>query len=233
MKRTRKFWTDRALWRLIALYPDSTGPELERRLGHTLASIYGMAGKLGLEKSAAHLSSIPHRTGMITAGAPFRYPKGHAPANKGLRRPGYAPGRMRETMFKKGHLPANSDPDFYVIGALRVNADGYIDMRVSFEQGALGWRALHRILWEDAHGPVPKGFALTFKNGDKLDVDLDNLVLISRADLCRRNSIHNLPAPLVGAINMLGQLKRRIREKQDGRSAQSPVRHPRGAARQG
>jgi hypothetical protein len=226
MKRTRKFWTDRDLWRLIALYPDATIVQLVRRLGHTAASIYGMSWKLGLEKSPEHLSSIPHRTGMIAAGVPFRYPKGHVPANKGLRRPGYAPGRMRETMFKKGQFPVNRDPDFYVLGALRVNTDGYIDMRISFDKGALGWRALHRILWEDAHGAVPKGFAVRFKNGDQLDVELDNLELVSRADLCRRNSFHHLPAPLKGAIHILGQLKRRIREKQDGRSAQSPVRHP-------
>jgi hypothetical protein len=225
MKRTRKFWTDRDLWRLIALYPDSTGPELERRLGRTKEAIYGMSQKLGLEKSAEHLSSIPHRTGMISAGAPFRYPRGHIPANKGLRRPGYAPGRMRETMFKKGHFPANRDPDFYVPGALRVNTDGYIDMRTSFGKGGTGWTPLHRVLWEDAHGPVPRGFAVTFKDGDALNVELQNLQLISRAELMKRNSIHNLPHALKSTINVLGQLKRRIREKQDRRSAQSPVRH--------
>ena len=130
-----------------------------------------------------------------------------------------------ETRFKKGHFPANRDPDFYVIGALRINTDGYIDMRTSFEPGARGWTALHRVLWEDAHGPVRKGFCLRFRDRDSLNVELTNLELISRKDNMLRNTVHNLPAPLVGAINMLGQLKRRIREKQDGRSAQSPVRH--------
>jgi hypothetical protein len=225
VKRTRKFWTDRELWRLIAFYPDMTAGELARRLGRTTTSLNAMAGNFGLEKTAEHLSSIPHRTGMVAAGVPHRYPKGHVPANKGLRRPGYSRGRMRETMFRKGHFPANRDPDFYVLGALRVNTDGYIDMRISFDKGGMGWRGLHRILWQDAHGPIPKGFKLRFKNGDKLDVELANLELISNADAMRRNSVHHLPAPLVGAIQMLGQLKRRIREKQDRRSTQPPVRH--------
>lgn len=225
MKRTRKLWTPEEIWRLIAFHADATDMELARRFGRTLSSIQGMATTLGLEKSAAHLSSLPHRSGCVKAGSVFRYPKGHVPANKGLRRPGYAPGRMRETQFRKGGFPANRDPDFYVPGALRVNTDGYIDMRVSFDKGALGWQALHRILWEDAHGLVPGGVALRFKDGDRLNVDLGNLELISRADLLKRNSIHNFPPVLRSTINVLGQLKRRIREKQDGRSAQSPVRH--------
>jgi len=98
-------------------------------------------------------------------------------------------------------------------------------MRTSFAKGAHGWTTLHRILWEDARGPIPKGLKLRFKDGDKLNVELGNLELISHGDLLRRNSIHNFPPVLRSTINVLGQLKRRIREKQDGRSAQSPVRH--------
>jgi hypothetical protein len=74
--------------------------------------------------------------------------------------------------------------------------------------------ALHVILWEDANGPVPPGFALCFKDRDKLNVELANLELISRADLCRRNSIHTLPPAIKGAITALGALKRRIRREE-------------------
>jgi hypothetical protein len=140
---------------------------------------------------------------------------------------------MKETQFKKGQFPVNRDPDFYVIGALRVNADGYIDMRISFEHGALGWKALHTILWEDANGPVPPGYALFFKDRDKLNVDLENLELITRADLCRRNSIHNLPPQLKKTIYALGALHRRIhREEQNRGLAQSPLRNARRPSRQ-
>ena len=37
--------------------------------------------------------------------------------------------------------------------------------------------------------------------------------LITRAELCRRNSIHNLPAPLKQTIQLLGALKRQIRKR--------------------
>jgi hypothetical protein len=97
-------------------------------------------------------------------------------------------------------------------------------MRVSFEPGAKGWRALHRILWEDAHGPVPGGYIVAFKDGDRLNVELRNLKLISFENNMRRNTIHNFPKPLVTTIQLLGALKRtlnrrRRHEEQNRRSA--------------
>jgi hypothetical protein len=204
------------------LYPHLRTDDVARILGRSKTAVYGMAGKLGLSKSAAYNASpISGRMvkGFAPYGVPHRFPKGHVPANKGLRRPGWYSGRMRETQFKKGQFPVNRDPDFYVIGALRVNPGGYIDMRVSFDKGAMGWRGLHLILWEDAYGPVPKGHCLRFRDGDRLNVCLENLELIRRGENMRRNSIHNLPESLKSTINLLGQLKRRINEKQSGRSA--------------
>ena len=221
---------------LRTLYPHLRSDEVARILGRSRSAIYGRAKILCLTKSEAYnLSALSGRMvkGYAPYGAAYRFKQGQAPANKGLRRPGWHAGRMRETQFKKGQTPANKDPDFYVIGALRVNSDGYIDMRVSFAKGAMGWRALHRILWEDAHGPIAKGHVLVFKDRDTLNVCLENLELITRAEHCLRNSIHNLPKPLKHSIQLLGQLKRRIREKQDRGSARPPVRDAGGTAGQG
>lgn len=224
-RRRRKLWSDGEIWRFIAFYPDRGNADLARLFGCTVGAANAMGGVLGLKKDPAYLSSIPHKTGMVEAGAKHRFPRGHVPMNKGLRRPGWFSGRMRETQFKKGQFPFNRDPDFYVLGALRVNADGYIDIRMSFEQGANGWRALHRVLWEDRYGLIPKGCLVAFKDRDRLNVWYDNFELITRQESMRRNSIHNLPQPLRSTINVLGQLKRKIREKQDRGPAQSPVRH--------
>ncbi len=222
-------WSPASIARLRELYPDTPAEKIAGLLKRPTYSIYGKAFALGLEKSAAGRAAAGFQKGS-KVGAAYRFPKGHVPANKGLRRPGWHAGRMRETQFKKGQFPFNHDPDFYVIGALRVNSDGYIEMRTSFAPGALGWRALHRILWEDEHGPIQPGYCLRFKDRDPLNVCLGNLELISRGDLMRRNSIYNLPAPLKLTIHALGQLKRRIREKQNGRPAQPPVRDARSVA---
>lgn len=211
---------------LRTLYPHIRSVDVSRILGRPLPSIYQRAARLGIKKSVAFRSSTlsgRNVKGHAPHGTRTRFQKGHAPANKGLRRPGWAPGRMAETQFKKGHFPVNRDPDYYVIGALRVNADGYIDMRISFEPGAKGWRGLHLILWEDANGPIPKSHYLRFKDGDALNVELDNLMLVSRAENMRANSIRRYPKPLRSAIVALGQFKRRTREEQDRRLAKSSV----------
>lgn len=219
----RRFWTVREIALVRELYPHKPTAEIAQQLDRTIEKVYARAAKLGLRKTAEYLASPDAcrlRRG-DNVGTAFRFGRGHVPANKGLRRPGYAPGRMKETQFKKGQISPRWDPELYCIGALRINTDGYVDMKVCNAPGALAWRALHVMLWEDAHGPVPPGYALYFKDRDKLNVDVPNLELISRADLCRRNSVHNLPPELKGAITALGALKRRIRrsEKQDRRSA--------------
>ena len=219
-----KPWTDAEIWRFIALYPDMDNTKLARKFRRTTFSINAAAGVLGVHKSAKYCANLAWRSRLPIVGRPYRFPKGHVPANKGLRRPGWFAGRMRETQFRKGQFPFNRDPDFYVLGALRVNTDGYIDIRVSFEKGARGWRPLHRVLWEDRHGPVPPGHIVLFKDRDRLNVELRNLKLLSRADNMRRNTVHNLPKPLASTIQLLGALKRtlnrrRRNEKQDRRSA--------------
>lgn len=214
-KRKRRLWTGAELAILHARYADMSTLKLAAMLKRPPHSVYNRAAADGLCKSAAYRAS-PEACRLRRGddvGAAYRFTKGHVPANKGLRRPGYARGRMRQTQFKKGGFPVNRDPDYYVIGALRINTDGYIDMRTSFAKGAKGWTGLHRVLWQDARGPIPKGYALVFKDGDQLNVELGNLELITRRELMRRNSVHNLPAPLASTIQLLGQLKRRINER--------------------
>jgi len=223
--KPRRFWTRAEEQLLKQLYPLTPMPKLKRRFRSDSGRIYAKASQLGLHRSPAFFANAKAsgRFDKLTkSGVRHRFPKGHVPANKGVKRPpGWAPGRMRETQFKKGHFPANRDPDYYVLGALRINADGYIDMRVSFEPGAKGWRTLHRILWEDAHGPVPPKHCLIFKDGDRLNVELANLVLISQRDNMRRNSVHNLPKELAQVLQLNGALKRKINRRLQGAGDQS------------
>jgi hypothetical protein len=217
-RSARRRWTAAQIKKLRTLYPGHYTRDVARRLRMKINRVNAKASQLGLRKNTAFRKRELDRQArrLRAAGSAYRFPKGHVPANKGLRRPGWAPGRMRETQFKKGQFPFNRDPEFYVLGALRVNTDGYIDMRISFDKGALGWKPLHRILWEDARGAVPKKHCLRFIDGDKLNVCLENIELIHRGDNMRRNSMHNMPKPLKDTIRALGQLKRRIRERRDG-----------------
>jgi hypothetical protein len=237
-------WSAKDRKLLRKLYPDSSSSHLVEVFKRPIGKIYAQANKLGLGKSAtfhANAKLSGRFDKLSRAGAEFRYPKGHVPANKGLRRPGYAPGRMASTQFKKGQKPHTYR---FKIGDTRVNTDGYIDQKISEDKiGASNWRALHRAIWEEAHGPVPPGHIVIFKDGNKLNCVLENLELVTLADNLRRNSIwKKLPKELASIVMLRAKIQRQI-NKRDPRAkeqtherrkaARRALRHALRAARQG
>lgn len=115
---------------------------------------------------------------MVNAGVPYRFPKGHVPANKGKKGVSY-PG-TEATQFKKGNTPQTWKP----VGTETVRADGYTWVKVAEPNK---WREKHKIIWEAAYGPAPKSHAVIFADGDKQNIVLENLILVSRAQLVRLN----------------------------------------------
>ena len=224
---TARYLAGKRLWepeddaQLAARYPHERTDAIAADLRRTLTAVYGRAGKLGLEKSAEYLASPPAcrlRRG-DEVGKAYRWPPGHEPANKGLRRPGWARGRMKETWFQKGERRGRAALVYKPIGSERVSKDGYLERKVSedlpFQRR---WRFVHVLVWEAAHGPVPPAHAGAFRNGNRRDVRLENLEIISRRELMRRNTVHNLPAPLAQAVQLLGALNRRIRHGREARA---------------
>jgi hypothetical protein len=108
----------------------------------------------------------------------LRGSEGMAPPNKGKPRT-WAGGEA--TRFRKGHLPHNYMP----VGSERVNADGYIDVKIADPNK---WRGKHLLVWEQHHGrPVPKGYAVIFGDGNRRNFDPENLILVSRQQLAVMN----------------------------------------------
>lgn len=196
---------------LLERYPHEPTQQLAAKLRRSPTSTYNRAKKLGLAKTEEYLARLAAASRLRDVGAPFRFAKGHVPANKGLRRPGYAPGRMRETQFKKGQVSLNHMP----VGSTRV-VDGYLYRKVADIRNVpwtRNWVVEHHRLWEATNGPIPPGHALAFKNGDRRDIRLENLQCITRRELMARNTVHNLPKGLVSTIQLLGVLTRQINKK--------------------
>lgn len=223
----RKRWMADEIAILQQRYPDEPGVVLAREFNCSVVVVYRKAKSLGLRKSAAFLSS--HQSGRLQAGSQIgingRFKPGIVPANKGLRRPGYAPGRMAQTQFKKGQRGNN----FLAVGSERINSDGYLDRKVSATgYPPTDWKGVHRLVWEAANGPVPPNHAVVFRPGRSSTVaakiTLDALELVTRRELMRRNSYHTRYPKEIGlVIQARGQLVRRINkltekvnEKQDG-----------------
>lgn len=133
----------------------------------------------GLELTEGQLRSASRRH-KITCGRSGCFQKGNISWNKGRRIP--RSEQSVGTQFKRGVMPHNYLP----VGSERVSRDGYIEVKVADPRT---WRAKHRIIWEAANGPIPKGYAVIFMDQDKTNLALDNLRLISRKYLAVVNKM--------------------------------------------
>jgi len=202
----RQRWTAAEEDILRRRYPDEVASVLADELGRAVHSIHRKASQLGLRKSDEFFSGKSCSRWNGSQGKNCRFTKGHEPWNKGLR--GVATGG-HATRFKPGSKPQNWLP----IGSLRLSQEGYLQRKVT-DTGypPRDWIGVHILLWAEAHGPVPEGHCLSFRDGNKQHIALDNLELITRAERMRRNTIHRYPPELKDAIRTLGRLKRAIRE---------------------
>lgn len=217
----RRRWTADDDAQIRARYEDEPSVEIARDLGRPVSSVYQRAYALGLHKTEAYLASPAAGRTFGQRGMGTRFVKGQTPPNKGLRRPGWGPGRMKDTQFKKGVRQGVAVKLYQPIGTERLSKDGYRERKI--HDGLplqRRWRAVHLLLWESVNGPLPKGHAIAFVNGDKTDIRLDNLECITRAALMLRNTVHNYPQPVAQTIQLLGALNRQIRKRTHGREEQ-------------
>lgn len=231
---TRRAWTVQEDAVLRQRFADEPTATIAAAVGRSMGAVYQRAYALGLKKSAAYLASPASGRTNGRQGMGTRFSKGHVPANKGLKRGrGWAPGRMAEGQFKPGCRQGVAAKNWCPVGTIRTDAEGYTRIKVrearAGEAYGFGntkvWPLLNRHVWEQAHGPIPAHHSVAFRDGNKLNCALENLELISRRDLMKRNSVHNLPKPIAQAIQLIGALNRQIRkrandgQKQDRRSA--------------
>lgn len=101
-----------------------------------------------------------------------QFPKGHKTWNKGTK----GLTHSNKTSFKKGNIPANHKE----VGYEKINTDGYIEIKIA-EPNI--FKLKHRYLYEQKYGEIPKGYNLIFADGNRQNLNLDNLILVSNAQL--------------------------------------------------
>lgn len=210
----RRFWTQDEEHLLTQLYPSTPMPELMQRFNRLDRAIYSKAKAMGLSRSAEYLAS-EHACRLRkgdNVGAEHRFKSGQAPWNKGAK--GWqAGGRSAETRFARGQVNGRAAQLLQPIGAERVTDDGIRQRKVRDDGPPQHrWKSVHALLWEEVNGPIPAGHLVVFKDRNKQNIQIDNLELISRAENCRRNSIHRYPPELKHAIRTLAKLKRTIED---------------------
>jgi hypothetical protein len=101
------------------------------------------------------------------------------------------------------------------LGTLRKKM-GYWQRKVSMDGPWMTrWQWVHVLMWESAHGAVPDGYLVTFKNGDGDDIALDNLVLLSKADNLARQSAHTFGPELFRLMQLRGAITRQLNKRKE------------------
>jgi hypothetical protein len=204
-------WTDADHDLLRRLYPDTPAAEVARQIGVTRTAVAQKVGALGIRKSETALAEL-RRVRIARLQAALAAGRGRAlpivPWNKGMRGlPGHQNGKRFEAGVRMGAAKKNWMP----VGSERLDDEGYLRRKIRDDGPRhLRWRGVHQLLWEEAHGPVPPGFAVCFIDGDRRHLALDNLALVSRADLMRRNSVTNYGPAIAGALQAIGKLKKQL-----------------------
>ena len=139
-----------------------------------------MTAKFNYDYTKTQIAAAIKRYGLST-GRTGRFEKGRVPFNKGTK----GLTSANSTSFKKGNVPHTYLP----IDSESVTRDGYTIVKVS-DEGTRNqqWRPKHRLIWEKHHGPVPDGYAIVFGDGDKTNLSIDNLILVSRSQLSVMNT---------------------------------------------
>lgn len=117
----------------------------------------------------------------LDSGLSGQFIKGQKSWNKG-KKGEYAEG-CENTWFKKGHTPKNHRE----VGSERIGVDGYTEIKVAEPNK---WRFKHVVVWEENNGKLPKGSCVLFGYGDKSNLDIKNLINITRSQLSVLNMHH-------------------------------------------
>lgn len=175
--KKRKKWTQAEDDYLRKIYPEMSNEEVAMWLHRSLSSVKNRAHALGLCKPAEITEANRQRN---------QFKKGQAAWNKGKAQKYWmSPDGAKRS--SKGWFPAGKARDDNPnsrknkpLGSERVYSDGYVWIITEH-----GRRQKHRWLWEQAHGPIPHGYMVKFKDGNPLNCTINNLYLASRADKAR------------------------------------------------
>lgn len=111
----------------------------------------------------------------LKTGTTGQFKKGQVSHNKGKKMPPEIYEKCAKTMFKKGNIPSNHRP----VGSERLTKDGYVEIKIAEPNK---WALKHRYIWEKENGKIPDKHILIFRDNDKTNVNLENLILISQSE---------------------------------------------------
>jgi hypothetical protein len=212
-------WTEADVEILKRRYANERTESIANDLGLKIQSVYTKAKSLGLKKSREYLCSpAACRLDGIT-GSSSRFQKGQSAWNKGMK--GLQTGGQAG-WFKPGYRGGRALEKYQPIGTIRVSKDGYLQKKIHDGMPLQSrWRGVHLVNWEAVHGPVnTKTNALCFKDGNKENCAIENLELVTRADLARRNMVLAISPEVRKVMQLRGAITRQINKRKQNEQQQ-------------
>lgn len=207
MKRN---WTNDELCYIKKNYCNKYTIEIATKLNRSVRSVYQAANTLGLKKTKEFMQIALERESqkLKIVGTNTRFKPGHSTYNKGQKMSKEVYEAVKVSMFKKGNEPHNMKYD----GHERICAkDGYVYIRITKGKYVLK----HRLVWEQHNGPIPKGHIIIFKDKNKLNLNIDNLQMVTLRENMLRNTLTKYPKELQQLIKLNNKLKTTLHEKQN------------------
>ena len=200
-------------------HPEYTDFLMEYIPGHTEGEIReAFNERFGIILTEGNIGNFKHKHHIKSGTHGGRFEKGHKPMNKGQKMSSEIYAKLAPTMFKKGQVPQNHRP----VGSERISIDGYIEIKVKDPRT---WRLKHRVIYEQYYGiKLTSNDAIIFLDGNRLNLEIDNLYRMTRAELVRYNQdklhcsdkdISRAAANIAKLKNKRGRVNDRSTEKRD------------------
>jgi len=186
-------------------YPFEPTKKIADDLGISESLVYNRAWAMGIKKDPVYLRSTQFSSGYL-GGKATQFQKGHVPANKGQKMSKEVYQKVAHTMFKKGTVPPNTQP----IGTIHQRKDTGGKMYQYIKLSDSNWQLLNRYTWEMHNGPIPKGMIIVYKDGNYLNNDINNLLMITMQENMARNTIQRYPAELQNVMKLKCKLIKKI-----------------------
>ena len=173
---------------------------------------------MGIKKTAAFMAS--GQSGILQKGqqrpesVASQFKPGLVPWNAG-RKGWQAGGRSVGTQFHTGMMPKNTMP----VGSHRiVTSQGVprLEQKMNETPGPnnLRWVPVARLVWEAAHGPIPKGNIVVFKHGMASlvaqEITADRLLCITRREHAQRNHPRSHSPEVAALCQLKGAINRQV-----------------------
>lgn len=135
--------------------------------------------KTGMRRGMNSIIQKAHKLGLrLTVRREGGFKKGVPHPMKGKKVSPESYERRRKNFFGKGSKTRANSVQDVVIRRRKSSKRSLKYIRINSGQ----WKALHRHTWEQHNGPIPKGHVISFKDGDSLNCDIDNLEMIAHRE---------------------------------------------------